>query len=607
MRALSRNHPAGQEKQQKMLYSTLVKTNKQLVTKIHELSIVRRINDSLRFVPDMKKVCCSILDTLRDEMDVKYCSIMLLDNEKECLVLKALWSPEEKKTIFYEQDSPHYQFRLDEGVAGKAAKEGIPILINDVTIDQRFVSIRNRRNNIKSLLCMPLRAGEETVGVLNLSHNDPNAFSKAEKNLLNMITNQVAIALKNVHLFKEMQEINRTLEKKVQERTKKLEALNKTLIKTRDQLIHSEKMAAIGTLAGGVAHEFNNLLCMIQGYAELALQKSDEKMSYKALGVIMNASERAKTISKNLLSFSKRTESRRELANIINAMEETLTLIERDIEKDNITIIRNYTKVPEFVFDVSLIQQVFLNLIINGRHAMKGKKGKLYVSIFPQGRYAVIEIADTGHGIKKELQKKIFEPFFTTKGVWGSDDVPGTGLGLSVSLGVVESHNGTLEVVSEYNKGALFRIKLPRVNKTSKSTRARENTKNKNGCVKRANILVVDDEDSIRELLNEMLSMGGHKVKTVSSGKEAIQICKKEMFDVVFMDIMMPGINGVESVKQIQLSNGKPKFVFVTGLNFDKNNGNKFDLRGHEFIKKPFKLNEINQVLEKLLTLPACI
>ncbi len=595
------------DKKESLYYSTLLKTNRQLVKKIHELSIVRRINDSLQYVPDIKKVCCSIIDTIKDEINVRYCSIMVLDNKKKCLILKALWSPVENKAIFYETDSPHYHFKLDEGVAGKVAKEGKSILISDVTIDERFVSINNINNHIKSLLCLPLKAGGETVGVMNLSHNNANAFGPEEEHLLTMITNQIAIALKNVHLFKEMEEINKTLEQKVKQRTKKLENINKTLIKTRDQLIHSEKMAALGTLAGGVAHEFNNLLCMMQGYAELAVQKADLTTCNKALKVVLNASERAKTIAQNLLSFSKRSKSRIDYADLREAMEETIALIERDIEKDNIKIIRRYCEVPKIICDISLLQQVFLNLIINARHAMRNKGGLLTINIAEKDGYVIISIADTGHGIKKEFQKKIFEPFFTTKGVWGSDEVPGTGLGLSVSVGVIESHGGMLEVQSEYGKGALFMIKLP-VDSPYKNELEKDHgseyigiSKNfKNS--KKADILIVDDEDGIRELLAEMLKISGHKVSSVSDGEKAVDLCESRKFDIIFMDIMMPGISGVESVKKIKVADGKPRIVFITGLNIDDKERDKIELPGHAFVKKPFKFSEINQIVNKLLS-----
>ena len=263
---------------------------------------------------------------------------------------------------------------------------------------------------------MPLRAGEEIVGVLNLSHNDPNAFGKDEQHVLNMITNQIAVALKNVHLFNEMKKMNHTLEKRVKERTQKLEDINEMLISTRDQLVHSEKMAALGTLAGGVAHEFNNLLCMIQGYSELALQKDDVETCKRALSVVLSACQRAKNISKNLLSFSKRTESKKELCDLQSAIEETLIIIEKDVERDNIKIVKQYEEIPNIVCDVSLIQQVVLNLIINARHAMSETNGgTLTISTYKENKYAVIAISDTGPGIKKELRERIFEPFFYYK------------------------------------------------------------------------------------------------------------------------------------------------------------------------------------------------
>ena len=592
------------DKKHQLYYSTLVHNNMKFMKKIHELSIVKRINDALGYVPDMKKVCCSIIDTVRDEINIKYCSLMILDRKRNCLRLKALWSPKESKPIFYEKDSPHYRFQLDEGIAGKVATGGVPILVNDVSMDDRFIAIQNRGRGIKSLLCMPLRAGDEIVGVLNLSHQDANAFNQDDKHLINMITNQIAIALKNVYLFNKMQKLNDSLEKRVKDRTKELEDINDMLMRTRDQLVHSEKIAALGTLAGGVAHEFNNLLCMMQGYAELAEKKNDIEMFQKATKVVLNASERGKTIAQNLLSFSRRTESKNDLANLVEAMEETLTLVERDIEKDNIKIVRKYSDVPDIVCDVSLIQQVLLNMIINARHAMQEDGGTLSVSIYRDKEYAVIEISDTGKGIKKEIQEKIFEPFFTTKGVWGDDEVPGTGLGLSVSLGVIQSHNGKIELDSGDGKGTTFKIKLPllvtnkNIGVTAKSSKKITKTDSPKAL---ASVLVVDDEEVIRDLLCEMLRLSGHKVKIVSDGNTAIKLCRKESYDIVFVDIMMPGLNGVDTVRRIQKINDNTKLAFITGLNLDNKSKLKFDISGHECIKKPFKLSEINEVIAKLM------
>jgi len=592
------------DKKHQLYYTTLVHNNMKFMKKIHELSIVKRINDALGYVPDMKKVCCSIIDTVRDEINIKYCSLMILDRKRNCLILKALWSPKESKVIFYEKDSTHYRFKLDEGIAGKVATSGVPILVNDVSMDDRFVAIQNRKGEIKSLLCMPLRAGDEVVGVLNLSHQDVNAFSQDDKHLIHMITNQIAIALKNVYLFKKMQKLNDNLEKRVKARTKELEYINDMLVRTRDQLVHSEKIAALGTLAGGVAHEFNNLLCMMQGYAELAVKMNNIEMFQKATKVVLGASERGKTIAQNLLSFSKRTESKNDLSSLVEAMEETLILVERDIEKDNIKIVRKYSDIPDIMCDVSLIQQVLLNMIINARHAMQEGGGTISISIYQDGKYAVIEITDTGKGIKEEIQKKIFEPFFTTKGVWGDDEVPGTGLGLSVSLGVIQSHNGKIELDSVDGEGTTFKIKLPLLatkenaditSKSSKKITAKDFSKTT------ASILVVDDEEVIRELLCEMLKLSGHKVKIVSDGGAAIDLCQKESYDIIFVDIMMPGINGVDTVRQIQQINDNTKIAFITGLNMGSKPKSKFDVSGHEVIKKPFKLSEINEVVEKLM------
>ncbi|MCB1196228.1 response regulator [bacterium] len=591
------------EKRFEVIYKSAVFANKQLEKKIQELSIVSRINDALRFLPDLKKVCCEIITVIKQEMNVRTCSLMILDPEKSELTIKALWSLTQKSAVYISDDSSFYRFKLDEGVSGTVARQGKPILIRDVTEDDRFISIHSSSQKIKSLLCMPLKVGKEVVGVLNLSHHNADMFGKAEKHLLKLISNQIAVAIKNVRLFEDITRLNHSLEKRVKERTRELEQSNARLVETRDQLIHSEKMAAVGTLAGGVAHEFNNLLCMMQGYSELALQKGDIASYEKALNVVLSSSGRAKEIAQNLLSFSRRKESKLQNIDIRVAMDETLSLIQHDIEKDNITIERHYSKVPEIVCDVALMQQVFLNLIINARHAMHSMGGKLTIHIAKIKQCIVIKISDTGCGIPKELQKKVFEPFFTTKGVWGDEQVPGTGLGLSVSLGVVESHGGTMELQSEQGKGTTFIISLP-IRILQDVNNSLDTSSHRQCNVRNARILVADDEEAIRELLYEMLTLQGHQVTVVRNVYEAAKCCSKDFFDIVFLDVMMPEINGLETARMIQDVSRTTKIVFITGMSMVETGNNRYDLTQFQnvpFIKKPFKFSDLNEVLTKVL------
>jgi signal transduction histidine kinase len=243
------------------------------------------------------------------------------------------------------------------------------------------------------------------------------------------------------------------------------------LKETEAQLIQSAKMKAIGELAKGVAHEFNNLITGIKGYAELArLKEGDQKTISKALDVILRASDRAHELTTKLLTFSQHTESLVQWTNIENLINDVLTLVGKQMEKGNIQIVRNFDSLLPVKADAIKLQQVFLNLLINACEAMpnggtlivstRSKSDKVMDSETPE-KYVTISFQDTGCGIPPENLDRIFEPFFTTKGALGGSSIPGIGLGLSLAYSYIRDHNGTIEVESKVGKGSNFIITLP--------------------------------------------------------------------------------------------------------------------------------------------------
>jgi len=226
------------------------------------------------------------------------------------------------------------------------------------------------------------------------------------------------------------------------------------------QLAQIEKMAAVGQLASGLAHEFNNLIAIISGRAQFAMAKGTGEEKNKALEVALRMCERARNVTGNLLSFSRRVEPRKELSDAADVLENILSVVSRDIAARHIRIIRRYGKVPRLVMDRAQMQQVFLNILINAQHSMAAG-GSLTISIRKEGRYVAIDFADTGEGIDAAMIERVFEPFVTTKGAIGRGRLPGYGLGLSVSYGIVKQHDGEISVKSTVGKGSTFTIKLP--------------------------------------------------------------------------------------------------------------------------------------------------
>jgi two-component system NtrC family sensor kinase len=247
-------------------------------------------------------------------------------------------------------------------------------------------------------------------------------------------------------------EWGKTLEKKVEGRTKELREM-------QSHLIQSEKLASLGKLAAGIAHEINNPLGGILIYSNLLLEDTDKNSPhYENLRKIVKETSRCKDIVKGLLEFARPKEPEVALININEILESSLAIMEKQALFQNISIKKTYeSDMPKIIADSAQLQQVFMNIILNAAEAMAGNGTlTLGTSLNPDGTYIKVEFSDTGHGIAEEDKKRLFEPFFSTKEVG-----KGTGLGLAISYSIIQQHNGTIEVKSQVEKGSTFTIKLP--------------------------------------------------------------------------------------------------------------------------------------------------
>lgn len=266
----------------------------------------------------------------------------------------------------------------------------------------------------------------------------------------------------------------RQLYKELEQKTKELEIAYNELKETQMRLAQSEKLAAVGLVASGVAHEINNPLAVISGEAEMLLKDKDKDEDVKeATKIIMEQAKRIKTINQRLLEFSRKREPKFELLDINKALEESMSLLGHQIKSDGIEIIKELSpSLPKLLGDKNQLQEVFLNIMLNAVEAMEGK-GKLTIKTYAEkireyGRrkqdlfklgqkIVIIELTDTGKGMDEDTIKKVFDPFFTTK-------EKNTGLGLSISYGIIQSHNGSIEVYSKLGAGSTFVVKLPIMN-----------------------------------------------------------------------------------------------------------------------------------------------
>ncbi|MCX6112617.1 MAG: HAMP domain-containing sensor histidine kinase [Proteobacteria bacterium] len=305
-----------------------------------------------------------------------------------------------------------------------------------------------------------------------------NSFLKPIKNLCTAskcFADGVYSQKINPSNFREINELIssfNTMVKKIQERESELQKLNanlgKQVEKKTNELLHAAKMASLGTLSSGIAHEFNNILGAVIGHVSLALEKKEPKEMEEALSIALLASERACGIVSRLQDFSRKKSSDHKLFNINDAINNIVKLIEKDLLNFKIQIILDLSDIGAIYVngDQTEIEQVLLNLLINSKHSMP-QGGNITLRTRVENKNLSIKIIDTGYGIPDSIKDRIFEPFFTTKGVigmgksFGSQDNEGAGLGLSVSLGIIEAHEGIIRLVSTSKEGTTFEITLP--------------------------------------------------------------------------------------------------------------------------------------------------
>lgn len=331
----------------------------------------------------------------------------------------------------------------------------------------------------------------------------------------------------------------------------------------RELAARADKLRALGQLASGVAHDFNNSLAAILGRAQLILRRVSDEELIRSLGVIVTAAEDAASTVRRIQTFARKSSAAEmellDLGNLLrDAIEITRTRWQNEARAAgrNIDVILNADAGALTQGNASELREVFVNLIVNAVDAMP-HGGKLTICCKRQGERLHLRFADSGTGMAEEVRERIFEPFYTTKGVHG------TGLGLAVSYGIVERHNGTISVSSKPGAGTTFHIELPIADDHEQL--AVQHTANAPAPSAALSVLVIDDEEVVRETLAEMLAELDHKVVTAESGRDALEKMTSDDFDLVFTDLAMPEMDGWETARAIRQQRPELPVVLVTG------------------------------------------
>lgn len=378
--------------------------------------------------------------------------------------------------------------------------------------------------------------------------------------------------------------------------------------KIERQFLRSQRMESIGVLAGGIAHDLNNVLGPILLSLEYLLRRTTDPLSQEVLSSIEVSATRGAGIVKQILSFARGAEGEHVPLNPRHVIREIHSLARRTFSPS----IKLEMSVPKDLRmlrgDPTQLHQVLMNLCLNARDAMPSggtlaikaenfDADEAFVRMRPQarkGRYVLISVRDTGAGISQEHLDRIFEPFFTTK-----ERGKGTGLGLSTALGIVKSHEGFIDQVSESGKGSTFRVYFPALDQTHESPTAEERVDTDG---RGENIIIVDDEKSIVEIMKSTLEGHGYSVLTASDGAEAVGVFaeRQDSIQLAVIDMMMPLLDGPNTIRSMRKINPLIKVLAVSGMQFEEKNLVD-QLAVHAFIQKPFTAQQLMKKIRNIL------
>jgi PAS domain S-box-containing protein len=377
--------------------------------------------------------------------------------------------------------------------------------------------------------------------------------------------------------------------------------------KMEQAILHAQKIDSIGQLAGGVAHDFNNILASVLGGASIMRRKLEEDSPLsKYVQIIYLAARRGSALTRQLLTFARKTETQEELVDVNSVIKETLLLFERSVPKDIAVDTRLSNELTTIKGDSGQIQQALLNVFLNARDAMP-EGGSLsissdvvmadahttsnFASVKP-GPFVRVRITDTGVGMEKSVQGRVFEPFFTTKNT-------GTGLGLSVLYGVIQNHGGFVDVDSELGQGTTFSLYLPHCGEGLRTVLKERRLSIPRG---HEHILIIDDEMSVCEIARDLLTELGYNVVYAYDGKAGVDLYRdrRGSIDLVLLDLNMPLMGGKETFEQLRSINPKLRIIILTGYG-ESAIQNGFPGEADSFIQKPFQLEDLAVKIRQVL------
>jgi len=443
--------------------------------------------------------------------------------------------------------------------------------------------------DVRSVLWVPVLAEGDLWGIIGFDEcKTERVWSSAEVDALRMAASTLSAAIRREHFEEE----RRQLEAQVQQ---------------------AQKLESLGVLAGGIAHDFNNLLTGVLGNAQLALYDlASSSPARESVEDIEQAARRAADLCRQMLAYSGKGKFVVQPIDLTETVREMGQLLEVSISKKAALRHNLAEGLPAITADATQIRQIVLNLITNASEALGEEGGVVSVATgvmdcdraylgctyldddLPEGRYAYLEVADTGCGMDDGTLEKIFEPFFTTK-------FTGRGLGLAAVLGIVRGHQGAINVYSEPGQGTAFRVLFPALDEPAASES--QNDQDPKDIRGTGTVLLVDDEERVRRVGRRILERMGFTVLTARDGREAISVFQEHADEIacVLLDLTMPNMDGVEAFQQLRRIREDVRVVLASGYN-EQDATQHFTGQGLAgFIQKPFGLEDVQQTMQRFM------
>ena len=543
---------------------------------------------------EIGQVMTIIMAGVRALLDVSVCSLWLIDPETNDLICR-------QATGHRYELVRGWRLSPGQGIANWVVRHDQSLIVADTRLDpHHYKEIDDLIGlELRSILSVPLRIEGQVIGCLQVTDTTPDRFNATELNLIEAVASTAAVAIENTRQYTRAKDVI----------NQRLGAVRAT--KLVEQLQHSQKMEAIGRLAGGIAHDLNNILAVIMGHAGLAIEllPTDHKTRPDIEG-IQTAADRAAELTRNLLTFARHRHQiiDPQVLNLNDFIDRLEPSFHRLLGSQIKLMRRMEPHLASIEFDPDQLEEVLVNLIVNAREAMP-EGGQLIletanIKLAPPaveakpGAYVLLAVRDSGQGMSAEVQKHLFEPFFTTKEVG-----QGKGVALAICYGLVKQSGGHIEVESDPGQGSTFKLYLPRVQ--SEPVQIEPKPLNKAQPSGHETILLVEDEASLRYLAARTLRNCGYQVLEAKNGHEALQLLEESeaTVELLVTDVIMPEMNGKVLADKAKIRQPDLKVLFVSGFSGQAlRDKGLVDPIESAFLLKPFKQVElagkVRQVLE---------